>query len=78
MSLFKNNPLFKLYYSDTDSIFIDVNLETIYPELVGKILGQLKLENIFNKVLFLGAKLYGGITNLNEIILKIKGINIKI
>jgi len=27
MSLFKNNPLFKLYYSD--SIFIDVNLENI-------------------------------------------------
>jgi len=75
MSLFKNNPLFKLYYSD--SAFVDVNLDQIFPELVGKKLGQLKLENTFDKVLFLGAKLYGGVTNLGEIILKIKGINIK-
>jgi hypothetical protein len=77
MSLFKNNPLFTLYYSDTDSAFININLDEIYPELVGKKLGQLKLEKEFNKALFLGAKLYGGITNLNEIILKVKGINIK-
>lgn len=77
ISLFKNNPLFKLYYSDTESAFIDVNLEKIYPELVGKKLGQLKLENIFDKALLLGPKVYGGITNLGEIILKVKGINIK-
>jgi hypothetical protein len=77
MSLFKNNPLFNLFYSDTDSAFIDVNLDQIFPELVGKKLGQLKLEYEFIKALFLGPKLYGGVTNFNEIILKIKGINIK-
>jgi hypothetical protein len=44
MSYFKNNPLFKLYYSDTDSAFIDVDLSDIDPNLIGNELGQLKLE----------------------------------
>jgi len=77
MSLFKNNPLFKLYYSDTDSIFIYVFLEDIYPKLVGNSLGQLKPENEFIKALNLAPKVYGGITKQNETVLKIKGINIK-
>jgi len=77
MSLFKNNPLFKLYYSDTDSAFIDVDLIKIYPNMVGKKLGQVKLEKEFDEALFLGPKLYGGITNLKETILKVKGINIR-
>ena len=54
-----------MYYSDTDSAFLDVNLDQIFPELIGKKLGQLKLENIYDKILFLGPKLYGGITNFN-------------
>lgn len=77
MSKFKNNELFKLYYSDTDSIFIDKNLENIYPELVGTKLGQLKPEKEFIKALFLAPKVYGGITKSNDTILKVKGINIK-
>jgi hypothetical protein len=40
MSGYKNNPLFKLYYSDTDSAFINIDLSTIDPGLVGTELGQ--------------------------------------
>jgi len=76
MSLFKNNPLFKLYYSDTDSAFIDGNLEDIYPNLIGNKLGQLKPEYDFKKALFLAPKVYGGITQDGKTILKVKGINI--
>jgi DNA polymerase type B, organellar and viral len=50
MSYFKNNPNFKLYYSDTDSIFIDCLLPA---ELVGNKLGQMKLKCIVNKAVFL-------------------------
>ena len=46
MSVFKNNPLFNLYYTDTDSIVIDKQL----PEsMVGNKLGQLKLEHVVNR-----------------------------
>ena len=46
MSVFKNNPLFNLYYTDTDSIVIDKQL----PEsMVGDKLGQLKLEHVVNR-----------------------------
>jgi len=50
MSYFKNNPDFILYYTDTDSIFIDTPLPA---ELVGNKLGQLKLEYIINRAVFL-------------------------
>jgi hypothetical protein len=54
MSAFKNNPLYRLYYSDTDSIIID---RLLNPKLVGKALGQLKLEHIIDRAVFLaGAK----------------------
>jgi DNA polymerase type B, organellar and viral len=50
MSTFKNNPNFNLYYSDTDNAVIDQEL----PEhMVGKDLGQMKLEHIINKAVFL-------------------------
>ena len=51
MSQFKNNPDFNLYYSDTDSVYIDKPLSD---DLVNeKILGQMKLENVINKAIFL-------------------------
>ena len=49
MSVFKNNPNFKLYYSDTDSLFVDKYLND---ELVGQELGQFKLENEFKEIVF--------------------------
>lgn len=74
MSQFKdeNNP-YDLYYSDTDSIAIDRPLEDY---MIGKELGRgakIKLENIFNKAVYLGPKVYGGITNEGEEIIKAKG-----
>lgn len=74
MSFYKNNPLFRLYYSDTDSIFIDVYLEENYPNLVGNELGQWKLEYEFIKAVFLGPKVYGGITSEGKSIIKVKGV----
>lgn len=50
MSIFKNNPNFKLYYSDTDSAVVD----TILPaSIVGEGLGQLKLEHVIERAVFL-------------------------
>jgi hypothetical protein len=70
MSKFKNNTDFKLYYSDTDSLYIDKPLDD---QFIGTELGQFKLENIFNKAVFLAPKVYGGITENGEEIIKIKG-----
>lgn len=49
MSYYKNNPLFKIYYSDTDSAFIDIVLSSVNPNLVGSDLGQLKPEYEFKE-----------------------------
>jgi DNA polymerase family B len=72
MSQFKNNPNFKLYYSDTDSI---VTNKPLPDYLVGKELGQLKLEYVINKAVFLAPKVYGFITDTGEEIIKVKGLN---
>lgn len=77
MSYYKNNPLFKLYYSDTDSAFIDIDLSNVNPDLIGSELGQLKPEYDFKEAVNLAPKVYGGITKDNKTILKVKGINIK-
>uniref|UniRef100_A0A896YU35 DNA-directed DNA polymerase n=1 Tax=Coniophora olivacea TaxID=85977 RepID=A0A896YU35_9AGAM len=70
ISKFKNNPSYKLYYSDTDSIFIDKPLDPLF---VGKELGQFKLEYIFKDVVFLAPKIYAGVTTEGNYICKIKG-----
>lgn len=71
MSYFKNNPDFRLYYSDTDSAIIDRPLPSF---MVGSKLGQLKLEHTIDKAVFLAPKVYGLVdVNGNEII-KIKGV----
>jgi hypothetical protein len=71
MSLFKNNSKFHLFYSDTDSIFIDGELPE---EMIGKGLGQLKLEYIVKKAVFLAPKVYALITEDGQEIVKVKGI----
>ena len=48
MSIFKNNPLFNLYYSDTDSGVVDAPLPS---EMVGPELGKMKLEHTIKKSL---------------------------
>lgn len=72
MSAYKNSNLFTLYYSDTDSIVIDRPL----PEgLVGAMMGQMKLEYVIQKAVFLAPKVYGLITEDGREIIKIKGIS---
>lgn len=70
MSKFKNNPLYEILYTDTDSAFI----KGILPDyLIGNKLGQFKLENTFKEIIFLGPKIYSGITIDDKLITKIKG-----
>lgn len=70
MTQFKNNKLFNVLYTDTDSVFTDNKLPD---KFIGNNLGKMKLENIFKKTVFLAPKLYGGITIDNKEIIKIKG-----
>lgn len=63
MSQFKNNPLFDLLYTDTDSVFTDKAIDS---KFIGQNLGQLKLEHDFLKAVFLAPKVYGGIENLKN------------
>jgi hypothetical protein len=72
MSVFKNNPEFNLYYSDTDSIVIDSPLPSKY---IGSALGQVKLEHTINKAVFLAPKVYGLVDVDGNEIIKIKGIS---
>jgi hypothetical protein len=67
MSKFKNN---QLYYGDTDSAFIEGELD---PSLIGKELGEFKLEYTFKEIVFLGPKIYAGITTDGKYICKVKG-----
>jgi len=71
MSIFKNNPEFNLYYSDTDSVVIDRPLPD---HMVGKELGQVKLEHTVNRSVFLAPKVYGLVTVDGEEIIKVKGV----
>jgi len=72
MSQFKNNPDFNLYYSDTDSIYIDKPL----PEEMrsNTILGKMKLEYILKNAIFLAPKVYYLETEDGKIIYKVKGL----
>jgi hypothetical protein len=72
MSQFKNNPDYILYYSDTDSIYVDRPLpdHLIDP----KILGKLKLEYICKNAIFISPKVYYLKTADGKIIYKVKGL----
>jgi hypothetical protein len=69
MSFLKNNPDFKLYY--TDSWFINKQLPN---NLLGNKFGQFKLENVITKAIFLAPKVYGFITDNGTEIIKVKGL----
>lgn len=71
MTKFKNNPEFNLYYSDTDSIYVD---KPLHPVFVGAEIGELKLENSFKEAIFLAPKVYSGILDDNTEITKVKGL----
>jgi hypothetical protein len=73
MSQFKNNPDINLYYTDTDSIYIDRPLPN---HLVNnEVLGKMKLENVLNKTIFLAPKVYFLKTIDDKIIYKVKGLD---
>ena len=73
MSQFKNNSDYNLYYTDTDSIYIDKPLDD---SLVNnKLLSKLKLENIINKGIFLAPKVYYLETEDGKVIYKVKGFS---
>jgi DNA polymerase elongation subunit (family B) len=76
MSQFKNNPNINLFYTDTDSIYTDSDIDQNL--INSKILGLLKLENVCEKAIFLGPKLYALLTENGEFIHKVKGLNQKI
>jgi DNA polymerase type B, organellar and viral len=72
MSIFKNNPEYKLYYSDTDSGVFDKPLPSY---MVGDGLGKFKLEHVISRAVFLAPKVYAFITEDGEEIIKIKGVS---
>jgi hypothetical protein len=73
MSQFKNNPLINLYYTDTDSIYTDSEIDSTMID--DKILGKLKLEHICKKAIFLAPKVYCLLTESDEFIHKVKGLS---
>src|ERR1700676_4177053 len=73
MSQFKNNPKINLYYTDTDSIYTDSDIEESFIDQ--KVLGKLKLEHVCDKAIFLTPKVYCLITESGETIYKVKGLS---
>ena len=72
MSQFKNNKKYKIFYSDTDSIYINKKLSKLFVSSTE--LGKLKLENVFIESTFLAPKVYGGRLESGEEIIKVKGL----
>nr|YP_025890.1 DNA-directed DNA polymerase [Moniliophthora perniciosa]AAQ74286.1 DNA-directed DNA polymerase [Moniliophthora perniciosa] len=70
MTQFKTDKNLIIYYSDTDSIDVNKELES---KFIGNELGQMKLEHIFDDAVFLAPKMYGGITKDYEYV-RIKGL----
>ena len=79
MSQFKNNSKLKLYYTNTDSIYTNLNpnkLNEIYNNIVdSKLLGKLKLETILIRAIFISPKVYYLKTLENKEIYKVKELN---
>jgi len=71
MFLYKNISGVKVYYSDTDSVVTNVPL----PDwMVGTELGQVKLEYVVKKAVFLAPKVYALVTEDGQEIIKVKGL----
>jgi hypothetical protein len=70
MSEIKTEYSNNIYYSDTDSIDLDIKLPKKY---ISADLGDYKLENIFKEVVYIAPKVYAAITETNEEYIVIKG-----
>ena len=80
MSQFKNNENIKLYYTDTDSLFTNLDefeLNKIIPNSIGPEIGKLKLEHVINKAVFLAPKAYCLQLVDGSYVIRIKGFNQK-
>ena len=73
MSQFKNRKDFKLFYSDTDSIYLDKPLPDSY--ISDNILGKMKLEKICSRAIYVAAKVYALLTESGDEIIKVKGLS---
>lgn len=73
MSYFKQMDGYKVFYSDTDSI--DLN-KPLPDEFVGKELGLLKLEHVWEKAIYISNKAYIGIDKEGKIYRKLRGIKV--
>lgn len=77
-SQYKNNSNLKLYYTDNDSIYTNLNtyqMNNLFPKIINfSELGKLKLETISNKAIFISPKVYYLKTLDNHEIMKIKGV----
>jgi hypothetical protein len=75
MSQFKNsiNPKINLYYTDTDSIYTDSDIDNSFID--SKKLGKLKVENICDKAIILTPKVYCLVTESGKFIYKVKGLS---
>src|ERR1700676_1550830 len=73
MSQFKNNPKIRLFYTDTDSIYTDSDIDESF--INSKTLGKLKLEYICKRAIFLAPKVYILETIDSKLIYKVKGLS---
>jgi len=78
MSEFKNNSMLKIYYTDTDSIYTDLNPDNIN-KIINNIvdptkLGKLKLESVSTVAIFISPKVYYLKTQDLKEIYKVKGL----
>nr|WRO45314.1 DNA polymerase [Russula virescens] len=73
MSKFKNNSKIRLFYTDTDSIYTDSEIDGGFID--NKVLGKLKLENTCRKAIFLAPKVYYLETEDGKVIYKVKGLS---
>lgn len=81
MSQFKNNPKLKLFYTDTDSIYTNLNpteMNELFHGIVSNTgLGKLKLETVSKKAVFISPKCYCLNTIDGKTIYKVKGLAVK-
>ena len=73
MSVLKNRDDIKLFYTDTDSAYVNAPLDSTL--ISNTELGKFKLEHICSKGIFLAPKVYGLLTTEGNEIIKIKGLN---
>jgi DNA polymerase elongation subunit (family B) len=70
--------MLKLFYTDTDSIYTNLNpdkMNELYPNIISSTgLGKLKLESSSNKAIFLAPKLYYLRTIDSKVIIILKGL----